>query len=86
LSLETYEQLYAWSVAHIDAFWGLVWDETDVVGHKGTHVVDSDARPSDNPTWFKEARMNWAQNMLRERSPNKVALVETSESDLPGYL
>ncbi|KAI0751968.1 acetoacetyl-CoA synthetase [Irpex lacteus] len=79
LSLETYEQLYAWSTAHLDAFWGLMWDETDVIGHKGGHVVDNDARPSDNPTWFKDSKVNWAQNMLRERSDSKIALIEATE-------
>ena len=75
----TYEQLYKWSVAHVDAFWGLVWDETGVVGYKGGHVVDNDARPSDNPQWFKEARLNWAENMLRVREESKVALIEASK-------
>lgn len=79
LSLETYQDLYEWSVKHIDAFWGLVWDQTGVVGRKGGHAVDNEALPSDNPVWFKDARLNWAQNMLRERSPSKIAVIEASE-------
>ena len=49
------------------------------------HVVDAAARPPDNPAWFAEARLNWAENVLRCRSPDKVALVEASTC-LPLFL
>lgn len=52
LELASYQDLYKWSTAHIDHFWGLVWDQTNVVGHKGSHVVDNAALPPTNPTWF----------------------------------
>lgn len=80
LSLETYHDLYRWSTTEVDRFWSEVWDFTDVVGHKGTHVVDMTATPPDNPAWFAEAQLNWAENMLRCRSPAKTALVEASGS------
>ena len=52
LHLSTYHDLYSWSTAYIDKFWSLVWNFTHVVGHKGDHVVDNSAIPSDNPPWF----------------------------------
>ena len=52
LSLSTYHDLWKWSTAHIDKFWSLVWDDTGVIGDKGTHVVDIDSLPSGNPVWF----------------------------------
>lgn len=79
-SLSTYADLYAWSTDHIDLFWSTVWDETGLVGQKGSHVVDTDAKPADNPAWFTEARLNWAENMLQSRSPHKTALVHASVS------
>lgn len=79
LSLATYHDLFRWSTTHIDAFWSEVWDFTGVVGHKGEHVVDTAAAPPDNPTWFGEARLNWAENMLRCRSAEKTALIEATE-------
>lgn len=81
LSLVSYLDLYNWSVAHIPEFWAAVWDETGVIGEKGSHVVDAAASPADNPTWFAEARLNWAENMLRCRSEH-TALVSTSEPGL----
>uniref|UniRef100_D8PNZ0 AMP-dependent synthetase/ligase domain-containing protein n=1 Tax=Schizophyllum commune (strain H4-8 / FGSC 9210) TaxID=578458 RepID=D8PNZ0_SCHCM len=84
-SLSSYRELYKWSTENIDKFWGLVWDETHVRGVKGSHVVDASARPPDNPTWFRDAKLNWAENMLVHRSPDKVALVQATEPtpDLP---
>jgi hypothetical protein len=80
LGLRNYEELLNWSTANIADFWSDVWDETAVIGYKGAHVLDPAAKPADVPQWFKEARLNWAENMLRCRDPNKVALVELGAS------
>ena len=80
-SLTSYEDLYKWSVENISDFWSTVWDETGVVGHKGALVVES-ATPVQNPAWFPEARVNWAENMLRCRSL-ATALISISESSSP---
>lgn len=82
LSLATYEDLYTWSIENVSEFWSLIWDETNVVGEKGSSVVDSSAMPADNPAWFSDARLNWAENMLRFRSLDKTALVHTVEPTL----
>ncbi|EPQ59247.1 acetoacetyl-CoA synthetase [Gloeophyllum trabeum ATCC 11539] len=79
LQLESYHDLYRWSVAHIDEFWSTVWDETEIIGHKGAHVVDNSALPATNPPWFVEAKLNWAENVLRSRSADKIALVQATE-------
>lgn len=79
LRLSSYYDLYQWSTKHIDYFWSLVWDFTNVIGHKGEHVVDNAATPSANPQWFSDAKLNWAENMLQCRSPDKIALVHATE-------
>lgn len=78
LNLQSYSDLYEWSITHIDAFWALVWDFTSVIGDKGAHVVDNHALPPANPAWFIDARVNWAENMLQCRSQTKMALIEAS--------
>ncbi|KAH9943407.1 acetoacyl-CoA synthetase [Epithele typhae] len=72
LSLQTYHDLHKWSVDNIDKFWSAVWDDTDIVGIKGSHVVDTLARPPENPDWFSEAQVNYAENMLRCRSEGRL--------------
>lgn len=78
LALSSYHDLYKWSTENIDKFWNAVWDATDILGVKGRHVVDPAALPPENPAWFKEAQVNYAENLLRCRSPEKTALVQAS--------
>ena len=78
LSLNSYHDLYNWSTTHIDHFWAMVWDETQVIGHKGSHIVDKNATPAANPAWFSDAKLNWAENMLSCRSKEKTAVIQTS--------
>ncbi|PIL37183.1 hypothetical protein GSI_00875 [Ganoderma sinense ZZ0214-1] len=81
LALASYHDLYNWSTENIDHFWSAVWDFTDILGLKGHHVVDTAALPPDNPPWFKEAQVNYAENLLRSRSPEKTALVQAIEPE-----
>lgn len=92
--LKTYADLYQWSIDHVDLFWDAVWDETGIIGEKGkgggeggaegkgggVHVVDTTKKPCDNPEWFKDAKLNWAENMLWCRDEDKVALIEARTS------
>jgi acetoacetyl-CoA synthetase len=65
-SFGTYDQLYEWSVAHPERFWPAVWDFFDLCGQKGATVVENaDAMPG--ARWFPEARLNFAENLLRRR-------------------
>lgn len=52
VNLQSYYDLFIWSITYFDAFWSLVWDETHVIGEKGSHTVDNNALPSQNPPWY----------------------------------
>ena len=52
LDLKSFHDLFNWSTTHLDAFWSLVWDQTLVVGEKGSNIVDNNAMPSQNPPWY----------------------------------
>ncbi|KAL5507975.1 hypothetical protein ACEPAH_5593 [Sanghuangporus vaninii] len=85
--LETYEDLWHFSVTRQSDFWGTVWDDVGIIGDRGRHVVDEDCFPKDNPDWFKgeQTKLNWAENMLRWRDGdegNRVALVQVVEPRL----
>ncbi|KAI0774307.1 acetoacyl-CoA synthetase [Fomes fomentarius] len=82
LQLSTYHDLFLWSTENIDKFWSAVWDETEIIGVKGDHIVDTDAQPPENPPWFSHAQLNYAENMLRCRAPDKTALVQAIEPEL----
>ncbi len=60
-------QLYDWSVREPEEFWNAMWDFAEVVAHtRGARtLVDGDRMPG--AQWFPDARLNYAQNLLRRR-------------------
>ncbi len=72
-SFSGYTDLHAWSVTDREAFWDLIWDFCDIVGDKGNRVlVDGDKMLG--AKFFPDARLNFAQNLLRD-SGNGEAIV-----------
>ena len=64
--LETYHDLHKWSVEHYDKFWSEVWDLTGIVSSVKSEVsVDTLTPMNEIPRWFPEARLNYAENLLR---------------------
>ncbi|GGE33947.1 acetoacetate-CoA ligase [Agaricicola taiwanensis] len=55
--------LHEWSVASRGAFWDLVWERGKVIGHKGNVLLSDDRMPG--ARFFPEARINFAENLLR---------------------
>ena len=76
-----YFRLQEWSLANPEAFWSAVWDFTGVISsHRGNAVLEDGERfPGAN--WFPEARLNFAENLLRYRDerPALVSLLENGE-------
>jgi len=61
-----YAALHRWSVDYPEQFWLSIWEEAGVVGTPGSVVVaDGDRMPG--ARWFPEARLNFAENLLRSR-------------------
>ncbi|KAG0259654.1 hypothetical protein BG011_002505 [Mortierella polycephala] len=83
LSLANYNDLWQWSVDEIEDFWTAVWEYTNVVAsipHTGPVVDGSAHGPMDAfPTWFCNARLNFAENALWCKDPNKTAIIATGE-------
>jgi acetoacetyl-CoA synthetase len=65
-SLPDYDALHAWSVAAPEQFWTSIWEDGGVIGERGARVlVDGDRMPG--AQWFPDAKLNFAQNLLRSR-------------------
>ncbi len=64
---DNYPDLYAWSVREPEQFWSALWDFCGVVAEtKGERVlVDGHRMPG--AQWFPDARLSYAENMLRRR-------------------
>ncbi len=59
-----YDALHRWSVTHPEPFWRTVWDYAGVVGERGGRVL-ADANRMPGAKWFPDARLNFAENLLR---------------------
>jgi acetoacetyl-CoA synthetase len=65
--LEDYEALYQWSIDQPEAFWSALWDESGVIAESRGSVVLADGDKMPGAHWFPEARLNFAENLLRRR-------------------
>ncbi|CAH1801308.1 unnamed protein product [Owenia fusiformis] len=79
LKLESYSQLYNWSVENYSEFWEEVWNFTDIVFSRTfQQVIDKNANISEIPRWFTGSRLNYAENLLRWND-DRIALYSTAE-------
>lgn len=78
-ALTSYTDLHAWSTEAPESFWTAVWDFCEVVGERGTGPVLVDSAKMPGAKWFPNARLNFAQNLLRD-STNPDALVFWGEN------
>ncbi|HYG54330.1 MAG TPA: acetoacetate--CoA ligase [Burkholderiales bacterium] len=65
LDLNSYADFHRWTVENPEEFWSDVWDICGVVASRkgSTVLVDGDKMPG--ARWFPEARLNFAENLLR---------------------
>ena len=67
VELDDYHDLHRWSVANSEDFWSLVWQECGVIAStKGARIVE-DKEKMPGAKWFPDARLNFAENLLRRR-------------------
>jgi acetoacetyl-CoA synthetase len=78
---DDYASLHSWSIAEPEKFWLSLWDFTGVIAEtRGTEVLrDPDKMPG--AVWFPDARLNFAENLLRSRDETP-ALVFRGETGI----
>src|ERR671919_607474 len=67
VSCADYGDLYRWSVHDVANFWRSVWRFTRVIGDPGDSIVLKDADNMPDAQFFPDARLNYAENLLRRR-------------------
>ncbi|MFQ5545057.1 MAG: acetoacetate--CoA ligase [Acidiferrobacterales bacterium] len=64
--ISDYAALYSWSIAEPERFWQSVWTFADIIAERqGDVVLQGTAMPG--AQWFPEARLNFAENLLRRK-------------------
>ena len=77
----TYEELWRWSVIDLDGFWAAVREEFDVrFSAPATAVLADERMPG--AVWFPGARLNYVDQVLRDRDPDGVAVLQAGEDEL----
>lgn len=77
-SFADYHELREWSVEHPELFWRAVWEYAEIRASQQPKVVLADADKFPGAKWFPDARLNFAENLLRYRD-DKIALVSRME-------
>ena len=62
-----FSSLHQWSIEHPDRFWTSVWDYAGVIAERRGDVAVTDIDRLPGAKWFPQARLNFAENLLRRR-------------------
>jgi acetoacetyl-CoA synthetase len=73
-----YHALWRWSVDDLEAFWASIWDHFGVRASAGYETVLAERRMP-GAEWFVGSRLNYAENLLRERPAERLAIQHASE-------
>ncbi|XP_075754588.1 acetoacetyl-CoA synthetase isoform X2 [Pelodiscus sinensis] len=80
LRLVNYNELYQWSVESYSDFWAEFWKFSGIVYSRlYDEVVDPSKGIADVPEWFKGSRLNYAENLLKHKEKEKIALYAAKE-------
>src|SRR5579863_10508446 len=71
-------ELWRWSVAELEIFWGTIWEYFDVQATRPYTTVLA-ARRMPGAQWFVGAELNYAAHVFRAAAPNRPALLYCSE-------
>ena len=58
-----YHLLHKWSLDNVEEFWSLVWDESNIIGTKGTNIINN-YNDLIKSTFFPEGYLNFSENLL----------------------
>ena len=73
-----YQDIWDWSVANVESFWSLIWDFSEIKGHKGSNISENIGLMP-GARFFPDAKLNYAENLLRE--PNNAIAIEEFRED-----
>jgi acetoacetyl-CoA synthetase len=77
-SINSYPELYEWSLREKEKFWASVWDYCGVVGVKGEKIL-VDGNDIEKALWFPEARLNFAENLLQKKTDDTAIYFQAED-------
>lgn len=82
LTLETFDDLYQWSIQDAPAFWATMWEFGEIKASRPYTQVVTNFADMLKSSWFEGAELNYAENLLRFRD-ERCALIFKSEASEP---
>ena len=70
IKLGDFEDLYQWSCNYPELFWSSFWDYASIIAERNPTEVLKNGDDFLGSEWFPDARLNFAKNLLSERSDN----------------
>ena len=77
--VSSYEALHQWSITSTTDFWRCIWDYSDVIARHESGEVVRDLGKMTGASWFPDARLNFAENLLRRRG-DQTAIISLLEN------
>jgi acetoacetyl-CoA synthetase len=74
-----YADLHRWSIENPGEFWSQVWDDTEIIGDKGSHYYQAGA-DFISSKFFTDAKLNVAENLLSKGEADAIAIVSILEN------
>ena len=78
LEFDRYAALWEWSVNNIEDFWASIWEFFNVKASRAYMQVLS-TRQMPGAKWFGGAKLNYAQHVFRNATPERPALIFQAE-------
>ncbi|MEP6896362.1 MAG: AMP-binding protein, partial [Chloroflexota bacterium] len=79
LHLDSYADIYRWSVENIPDFWSAMWDFGGIIASQTHDQVVADLSAFPGADWFPGSRLNFAENLLRYRD-DQLAFIFIGET------
>lgn len=81
LNLNSYSDLYNWSVDSVSDFWEEMWDFSEIIASQTHDKVVSDLSAFPGADWFPGVRLNFAENLMRYRD-DQLAFIFQGETQV----
>ena len=78
-NIASYETLHQWSIKNLEACWDSIWQFNEVIASKRAMTILRNPNDMEQSEWFGEARLNFAENLLRRRDDH-TALIFVGEN------
>ena len=82
MNISDYDELYRWSIDNIEDFWAAIWDFGEVQASQKYKTVVDDLSKLPGAKWFPEARLNFAENLLRYRDDSEAFVFKGETRDI----